>query len=98
MQAQLEAGIALARQGVLAAERDGGPAARQFFQECMEALEAARADAHALDDSFRTDHAATATKSGDQVSSASFAAGDGASDAQVTPEEARGKPGTWPAY
>jgi hypothetical protein len=98
MRAQLQAGVALARQGVVAAERDAHRAARQFFQKCVEDLEAARAAAHSLGASFATNNATAGTASGEHVSSASFAPGDGANDAQVTPEEAHGKPGNWPAY
>ena len=91
----LDAGIVLASQGLVEAERTANEAFEQFFHRCLQGLRRAQADASWL--------AGTPgrTRPGgknahEQVSEATFAPGDGANDAQIIPEEARGRPGNWP--
>ena len=98
MHERLEDAVPLAKQALLVAQRSGQSEARQFFQKCLADLERAGVDAQRLRASLAVSGGASPAQSGEQVSSASFAPGDGANDAQVTPEEARGKPGNWPAY
>lgn len=88
----LSAGIELARQGLAVAERDGNNALELFFHRCLHELGRACADARHL----KATKGASATP--EQLSDATFAPGDGATDADVTPDAARDKPGTWPAY
>jgi hypothetical protein len=98
MRAHLEAAITLARQALAAAEPDERRALQPLFDRCVHELERARADAHSLSASLARGTASTPGESGEQVSAATFAPGDGANDAEVTPDTGRGKPGNWPAY
>jgi len=98
LRAHLDAGIMLAKQGAAAAERNEHEAVRQLFQGCVRELEHTSNLVHSLGASLGSGPVAAQLEPGEQVSAASFAPGDGANDAQVTPEEARGKPGNWPAY
>ena len=98
LRSHLEAGITLARQALVAAEPDDRRALQQLFERCMHELEHARADANSLAASLAADTASVREESGEQVSAATFAPGDGANDAEIMPDRARGKPGNWPAY
>jgi hypothetical protein len=96
MRVHLEAAAVLARQGSSAAERSHDASFEQFFRRCVHDFERMELDARQLHAKLEGVGAQLAPS--EQVSAASFAPGDGANDAQVTPEAARGKPGNWPAY
>ena len=92
----LDASVAAARQGLAVAGTTGQAALQSFFERCLATLERAQAEAHSdMDPAHRSNAEAP---SGEQVSEATFASGDGANDAQVTPEVGRGKAGNWPSY
>ncbi|HKO53840.1 MAG TPA: hypothetical protein VJV79_39305 [Polyangiaceae bacterium] len=97
MRAHLEVASALARRGLSAAQRSHHDSLEQFFQRCLHDFERGELDARSLNAELES-VASTAPSPREQVSAATFAPGDGANDAQVTPEGARGKPGSWPAF
>ena len=97
LRAHLDSGVRLANQGLALASATEAAALQQFFERCVRALEQQRDDAPSVAAPPRDVSAVEAAPS-EQVSAATFASGDGADDAQVTPEGARGKAGNWPAY
>lgn len=97
IQAHLEAAISFAREGLAEAERMGYGAVQQPLLRCLTHLARAQAVASAGAD-MPAEPQLGSPSHGEEVSSATFAAGDGANDAQVVPDEARGKPGNWPGF
>jgi hypothetical protein len=101
IRANLDSSVAIATQGLAEAQRLGDQTLERFFGRCLECLRDAQDEARALPDPARQNGVHLPAPSehapGEQVSTATFAAGDGANDAEVIPEEARGKPGNWPA-
>ena len=89
VRAHLTAGIAAAREGLAVAERAGNLALEQFFHRCLHDLGRACSDARWLNESSTS---SSPPAQEEQISTASFAPGDGASGVDVTPE--RGKRGT----
>jgi len=93
MRGHLDGGLRLAKRGLAAAERAHHRQLEQFFRSCLQELgRAAESVITALGNGD-----AVAPADAEQVSSASFAPGDGANDAQVVPEGAYGKAGNWPS-
>ena len=95
IETHLEAAIASAREGLVEAQRIDNHAIQQAFLSCLTHL--ARAQAFAGSSAsleLKEPHALPH----EQVSTATFAVGDGANDAEVVPEDARGKPGNWPSF
>jgi hypothetical protein len=97
LRGHLEAVAELARQGLSVALRSQDSSFEQFFRRCAHDLERMGRDSCSLEANAGTVAGAQLAPT-EQVSAATFAPGDGANDAQVTPEAARGKPGNWPAY
>ncbi|MES1176042.1 MAG: hypothetical protein ABUL62_17100 [Myxococcales bacterium] len=97
VRAHLDAGVAIARRGLAVARSAGNGESTQFFDRCLSAMVASQGVARSLD-AEPARESSIPSESGEEVSSATFASGDGANDAQVTPEEGRGRPGTWPSY
>jgi hypothetical protein len=88
------AGAVLARRGIRQAQQESD---RELLFLCESSLKAydQRADAARQLLNAKGQHGA---KPGEQVTSASFAPGDGASDKDVLPEGRRGRAGNWPAF
>jgi exonuclease VII small subunit len=90
--AQIEASLTLAKEALAAAAR---ASSRLHLERCVADLERAQMEVRSLDQELAHGHT---PEGGEQVSSATNAAGDGADDAQVVPDDSRGRPGNWPAY
>ncbi|HYP76930.1 MAG TPA: hypothetical protein VER12_13275 [Polyangiaceae bacterium] len=79
------------RQGAERARRENDQELATFLERCAVSDEARTVEARELLDS-RTRLAAS-----ESPTAAAFAAGDGADDADVSPDSQRGKVGNWPA-
>ena len=88
-------GTLLAQQGVSQARQENQP-------ELLELCERALASYHELADAARQRLRASGPEAGarsaEQITSASFAPGDGATDADVLPDGQQKRAGNWPAY
>jgi len=88
-------GMALARRGIEQARQRNERDVVELFESALshysECAAGARQHMHPA-------HGPGATSAGEQVTSASFAPGDGASDADVVPDDRRDRAGNWPAY
>jgi len=89
------AGVLLARRGISHAQSKGDRELLELFENslstCNERAETVRQLLLVARNEGESHPA-------EQVTSASFAPGDGASDADVLPEGERGRAGNWPAY
>jgi len=88
-------GVALAQRGIRQAQQKNERELVELFERALanyeECADAGRQRLHAS-------HATGSARPAEQVTSASFAPGDGATDADVLPEGQRDRAGNWPAY
>jgi hypothetical protein len=94
--AHVQSSIAAATQGLAEAVRVRNDSFDSFFRSCLDDLRRVEGKVGAVAPSSTAAEGAR-EQSGEQVSTATFASGDGATD-EIIPEDARGKPGNWPAY
>jgi hypothetical protein len=87
--------VLLARRGISQAHAEND---RQLLELFESSLAAYSEQEEALRQRLLATRTQGAHPPAEQVTSASFAPGDGASDADVLPEGQRGRPGNWPAY